>query len=79
MESIQRALEHGNSIYLKQVELEVKKELESVLHHEELLWRQKAMCDWLSFGYRNTKFFHKRTLQRRKHNRIVALNNDSGD
>ncbi|KAA3471573.1 LINE-1 reverse transcriptase isogeny [Gossypium australe] len=53
--------------------MEVRDELESVLNHEELLWRQKARCDWLQFGDRNTNFFHSRTMQRRKFNRILAL------
>ncbi|KAH1121896.1 hypothetical protein J1N35_005056 [Gossypium stocksii] len=37
----------------------------------------KARCDWLVFGDRNTRFFYRRTLQRRKHNRIVALKNQA--
>ncbi|KAG8495702.1 hypothetical protein CXB51_013535 [Gossypium anomalum] len=44
------------------------------------LWnKEKARCDWLVFGDRNTGFFHRRTLQRRKHNRIVALKNQAGE
>lgn len=50
-----------------------------MLHHEDLLWRQKARCDWLVFGGRITRFFHRRTLQRRKHNRIVAFKNQAGE
>ncbi|KAA3481649.1 Endonuclease/exonuclease/phosphatase [Gossypium australe] len=69
-------VEHpGFSKFVKEnwkVELETREELESVLHHEELLWRQKARCDWLIFG---DPFFHKRTLQRKKHNCIAALKN----
>lgn len=45
------------------------------MHHEELLWKQKAICDWLKFGNRNTKFFHTRTLQRRKNNRVTTIHN----
>ncbi|KAA3466349.1 reverse transcriptase [Gossypium australe] len=51
----------------------IQKAMEHVLNHEELLWRQKARCDWLQFGDRNTKFFHSRTKQRRKFNRVLAL------
>ncbi|KAG8498826.1 hypothetical protein CXB51_005702 [Gossypium anomalum] len=64
---------------VQKVELKIREELESVLHNEELLWRQKAKCDWLIFGDHNTRFFHRRTLQRRKHNRIVALKNQAGE
>lgn len=58
------------------MELEVRDELENLLDHEELLWKQKARCDWLQFGDHNTKFFHSRTIQRRKGNRIHALKID---
>ncbi|KAH1107948.1 hypothetical protein J1N35_011716 [Gossypium stocksii] len=49
-----------------------------MLHHEEILWKQKARCDWLVFGDRNIRFFHRRTPQRRKQNRILALKNQEG-
>ncbi|KAA3480824.1 Retrovirus-related Pol polyprotein LINE-1 [Gossypium australe] len=71
--NIQKAMEQSNSRPLANLEMEIRDELESVLNHEELLWRQKARCDWLQFGDRNTKFFHSRTMQRRKFNRILAL------
>ncbi|KAA3466982.1 reverse transcriptase [Gossypium australe] len=64
---------------LATLEMDVRDELESVLNHEELLWKQKARCDWLNFGDRNTKFFHSRTIQRRKFNRILALKDNNGD
>ncbi|KAK5833183.1 hypothetical protein PVK06_016998 [Gossypium arboreum] len=31
--------------HLAPVEMEIRRELENVLHHEELLWKQKAQCD----------------------------------
>ncbi|KAG8485687.1 hypothetical protein CXB51_019012 [Gossypium anomalum] len=68
-----------NSAFLSQVEIEVREDLENVLYHEEILWRQKARCDWLTLGDRNTKFFHTRTLRRRKQNQITALKNDLGE
>ncbi|KAA3474835.1 GTP cyclohydrolase 1-like [Gossypium australe] len=71
--NIQKAMEQSNSRNLANLEMETRDELENVLNHEELLWRQNARCDWLQFGDRNTKFFHSRTMQRRKFNRILAL------
>ncbi|KAL1178795.1 hypothetical protein V6Z11_A03G118300, partial [Gossypium hirsutum] len=68
-----------NSTFLSQIEIEVREDLENVLYHEEILWRQKARCDWLTLGNRNTKFFHTRTLRRRKQNQITALKNDLGE
>ncbi|KAA3460126.1 reverse transcriptase [Gossypium australe] len=77
--TIQKALDQSNSRRLANLEMEVRDELESVLNHEELLWRQKARCDWLQFGDRNTKFFHNRTMQRRKFNRIMAIRISDGE
>ncbi|KAA3481084.1 putative Transposon TX1 [Gossypium australe] len=54
-------------------QLQVKEELECILHHEELLWKQKAHCDWLNIGDQNTKFFYSCIILRRKHNRISVL------
>ncbi|KAK5792155.1 hypothetical protein PVK06_033269 [Gossypium arboreum] len=59
--------------------MEVREDLDNVLYHEEILWRQKARCDWLVLGDRNTKFFHTRTLRRRKQNLITALKNELRD
>ncbi|KAK5782537.1 hypothetical protein PVK06_037041 [Gossypium arboreum] len=54
-------------------EQELKVELESILSQEEILRYQKPRSDWLLNGDRNMKFFHSKTLARRKMNRIEAL------
>ncbi|MBA0815900.1 hypothetical protein Gohar_000621, partial [Gossypium harknessii] len=72
---IQKALERLDSIFLAQKEMEIREELESILFHEELLWKQKSHCDWLNLGDRNTKFFHRCTLQKRKATHITSLHN----
>ncbi|KAA3458339.1 reverse transcriptase [Gossypium australe] len=64
---------------LANLEMEVRDELETVLNHEEILWRQKARCDWLQFGDRNTKYFHSHWIQRRKFNHILALRINNGE
>ncbi|KAH1083864.1 hypothetical protein J1N35_023625 [Gossypium stocksii] len=77
--NIQSTFDRYNLVYLHQREMEARKELDIVLHHEELLWHQKTMCDWLLLGDHNTKFFHMCTLQRRKRNRIMTLKNNLGE
>ncbi|KAH1055801.1 hypothetical protein J1N35_033866 [Gossypium stocksii] len=79
LDNIQKAIDRRSSTYLDRVEMDIRGELEEVLHHEELIWRQKARCNWLVFGHRNTRFFHRKALQRRKHNRIVALKNQEDE
>ncbi|KAA3473664.1 Retrovirus-related Pol polyprotein LINE-1 [Gossypium australe] len=75
LENIKIERDRTNSDYLKQVEMDIREELGNVLHHEEVLWRQKAHCDWLVLGDRNTNSFHTSTLRRPKQNRITSLKN----
>ncbi|MBA0845023.1 hypothetical protein Goarm_005853, partial [Gossypium armourianum] len=79
LNNIQKTLEHSSSTYLAGKELEIRDVLENVLDHKDLLWRQKARCDWLQLGDQNTKFFYSRTLRRRKFNRIITLRIDNGE
>ncbi|KAG8472412.1 hypothetical protein CXB51_034210 [Gossypium anomalum] len=76
---VQKIMDFSGTNQLTQVELKIRQELDNVIRHEELLWKQKAHCDWLHFGDRNTKFFHARTLRQRKNSRINAICNDYGD
>ncbi|KAL1175985.1 hypothetical protein V6Z11_A04G127600, partial [Gossypium hirsutum] len=76
---IQEIMDFSGTNQLAQVELKIRQELDNILRHEEILWKQKARCDWLHFGDHNTKFFHSRTLRQRKNNRITAIHNDHGD
>lgn len=76
---IQRTLESLESNYLIQLEILVHEELENALHHEELLWIQKARCDWLLLDDRNAKYYHSQMIEKRKNNRIITLKNNNGD
>ncbi|KAH1056596.1 hypothetical protein J1N35_034661 [Gossypium stocksii] len=77
--NVQKLRDLFGSLHLNQVDLALRQELESVLYQEELLWKQKVMCDWLKFGDRNIKFFHTRMLQRRKNNHITTIHNSKGN
>lgn len=73
LHNIQKALDQFDSIHLAKKELEICDELENMLNHEELLWRQKARCDWLQLEDQNKKFIHNQTVQRRKFIYIMTL------
>jgi len=53
--------------------------LEARRSQEEILWRQKSRIKWLKEGEKNTKFFHRTTIQRRMHNNIAFINNSRGE
>jgi hypothetical protein len=42
-------------------------------HHEETLWSQKFRIRWLKEGEQYTKFFHRTTIARRNHNKILKI------
>lgn len=69
----------GFSIFLFDLEASLQEELMSILHQEELLWMMKARDSWLADGDKNTPYFHKFVLVRRKKNRILSLTMDVGE
>eukprot|EP00253_Pinus_taeda_P024539 PITA_24539 len=54
-------------------------QIEERKKQEEILWRQKSRISWLKEGEKNTKFFHKSTIQRRMHNKIIFVDNQQGE
>ncbi|KAK5803817.1 hypothetical protein PVK06_031466 [Gossypium arboreum] len=79
LNNIQNAFDHFASSHLAKKDMDVRDELENVLKHEDLLWKQKAWCDWFQLGDCNTKFYHSQTIKRRKFNRITSLCLDNED
>ena len=51
----------------------LKSEINTILHHNELSWRQRSHSIWLPAGDKNTKFFHQRASQRRRKNHILGV------
>ena len=51
----------------------IEAQLDSLLHSEEVYWKQRARIDWLKEGDRNTRFFHLKALERKTRNRINGL------
>lgn len=46
---------------------------------DEMYWKQRSRVNWLHLGDQNTRFFHQTTLQRRQYNKILRLQDDSGN
>ena len=56
----------------------LKSEINTILHQDELFWRQRSRSIWLPAGDKNTKFFHQRASQRRRKNHISGIQDVDG-
>ncbi|KAK8685999.1 hypothetical protein V6N13_125027 [Hibiscus sabdariffa] len=79
LRGIQRSLDQKRNAFLSQLEINVQLELKQILDQEEILWKQKSCCDWISFGDRNTTFFRRRGIINKRTNRISKLHLSTGE
>ena len=56
----------------------VKDEINTILYHDELHWRQRSRSVWLKAGDKNTKFFHQRASDRCRKNNILGIFDGGG-
>jgi hypothetical protein len=61
-----------------QEEQQIMNRLAEILAREEIMEKHRARVDWLQAGDRNTSFFHAKTKQRTRTNKIVHLKRDDG-
>jgi exonuclease III len=77
---IQRKQTEGSSNhFLDKLEKNLQREIHLILHQEELMWHQKSRAKWIQDGDRNTRYYHLKTIKRRKKNRIVMLRKEDGE
>eukprot|EP00253_Pinus_taeda_P033102 PITA_33102 len=80
LEIIHKSWTSGN---ITEESKELEKDLMTQWHHrslqEETLWKQKSRVQWLKQGEKNSKFFHRSTLDYRNSNKILNLKNESGN
>lgn len=60
-------------------EKELREDIENLMAKKEIMWAQKARCDWIVKGHRNTKYFQTIAKQRRARNRILNLKHENGN
>lgn len=60
------------------LEAKLRRELDDVLHEEEMIWFQKSRLEAIKDGDRNTKYFHLATVIRRHRNRVDMLQDKTG-
>ncbi|XP_028092165.1 uncharacterized protein LOC114292410 [Camellia sinensis] len=76
LQACQRGLSEWNSndTHIRLVQAEI----EMVLLREEMFQHQRSRINWLSYGDRNSAFFHASVVQRRQRNQLVKLKLDTG-
>lgn len=75
---IQRSQRYGSYHFLDHLEFDLQRQLQETLRQEEILWHQKSRRKWIMDGDRNTKYYHTKTVIRRRRNRILALCGNNG-
>jgi hypothetical protein len=81
IEKLRKELEHINLKFSRHVQEEkrrIEKELDSLLEHEEVYWRQRSRINWLKEGDRNTKKIHQKATWRARKNKIERLMKPDG-
>eukprot|EP00253_Pinus_taeda_P031502 PITA_31502 len=71
----QEVINSGHTEATLDRERHITKQIDERRKQEEIYWRQKSRIQWLKEGERNTKFFHRTTVQRRMHNQIPFIVN----
>jgi hypothetical protein len=62
----------------KKEEIQMTQEWDERCQQEETLWRQKSHIRWIKIRERNTNFFHRTTMDRRAHNKILKIMEPNG-
>ncbi|XP_028801035.1 uncharacterized protein LOC114756538 [Neltuma alba] len=75
---VQRSLDRNGNPFLINLEKELEWELMETLKQEEMLWFQKSRGRWIDQGDRNTRYYHTKTLIRRRKNKIKMLKDSEG-
>lgn len=79
LQGIQKGIQaNNNNSGLLRVKKNLQGELRLTLQQAELMWFQRSREKWLSDGDRNMKYYHLKTVSRRRGNKILMLKDNSG-
>jgi hypothetical protein len=77
---VQRKLQsERRNKFLFRLENQLQDELAHILKMEELMWFQRSRAKWLVDGDRNTRYYHLKTITRRRYNKIIMLRDVHGN
>lgn len=73
LEGINRVLMNNSIERLLALKDQLWQEYQSIVKYEEAYWFQQAKSKWISLGDLNTRFFHMVAIQKRRRNKVTAL------
>jgi hypothetical protein len=80
LKELERQLYQVQSVQLGNIdfglEQQLRAEFEEMHMQFEIFWHQRSRVNWISYGDRNTRFFHNAVTIRRRRNLIVSLQRD---
>ncbi|XP_058762932.1 uncharacterized protein LOC131636306 [Vicia villosa] len=80
LKGIQESIHIRNDVRgLTRLEKKTSTGSEIILKQEELMWFQRSQAKWLIDGDRNTKYYHIKTVNRRRKNNIKMLQDSEGN
>lgn len=62
---------------MKKLRMNLREELNIILKKEELTWFQRSKAKWLADDDRNTKYYHLKTITKRRKNKISMLKDEN--
>ena len=74
---LEELVKQGYAPNLERIKI-LRREVNELINHEEVFWRQQSRSLWLPAGDKNTSFFHQRASQRKKKNTIEGLYDENG-
>lgn len=75
---LQRLTNNGNNSDNEAIK-NIRKEIDFLWKQEEMYLRQIFRLKWLSYGDKNSKFFHATTVQRRDRNKLQRIQDKDGN
>lgn len=79
IQGIQQYDQYGRNLFLDKLERELKQQMETILDREEVIWIRKSCKDWNRDGDRNTRYYHAKTITRRRKNKVLKLRDSEGN
>lgn len=56
----------------------LKRDVNQLLEHEDIKWRQRSKENWMKYGDQNIRFFHASATQKKRQNLVYSIHDENG-